>query len=175
MNQGSTNVCVLAYRIAYKIIFEFWIPSLPLLSCELSVSMNENPYRKKTFFLQISSCLLPLGNAIFAIFAKDVPTIPKKHVWKDISWKYFLNIFLKKSFLKVPYINSTLNIRILDRTEKVNVNFCFHSSLWYLKKILSKFLCHLQHLFELSHRIAKIKSYVFFLDKTFRNTRAVKS
>ena len=27
----------------------------------------------------------PLGNATFAIFAKDVPMIPIKHIWKNIS------------------------------------------------------------------------------------------
>ena len=70
--QGSTNVYVLAYALEYA--SKNW----GLCMRTDTLLLNEIP--PPIIFL---SC--PLGNAAFAIFANNVPTIPIRNFWKDIS------------------------------------------------------------------------------------------
>ena len=65
--QGSTNA-----HIVYT------LNNLGLCMCADTLFLN-------SFLLQFSSSLFPLGNATFAIFAKDVFMIPTKYIWKDVS------------------------------------------------------------------------------------------
>ena len=54
--------------------------------------------------------------------------------------------------------------------KKINVNFSFCSSLWYLKNVLWRPLCHIN--FEVLKRIVEIESYVtFFLAIFFETLR----
>ena len=63
------------------------------------------------FLLQISFSLFPLENVTFAIFAKDVPMMPTKHFWKDISYMHFIDIYLKYTFDKI-FVKGSLQIVI---------------------------------------------------------------
>ena len=86
-----------------------------------------SPYR-------FSLLLFPLANATFAVFSKDVPMIPIKHILKYISEK----------ILKVPYIFQDFrkifvhifNPERLDHEPppllKKTRKFLFFPSLWYL-------------------------------------------
>ena len=88
----------------------------------------------------------------------------------------FLNIYLKHISKKLLLKNSIyvsekgsvfiLNPEHLDTVlkEKINVNFYFHSSAWYLKSFTTVFMMFIK-LFGVPHRIVKIESYVHFFQQ----------
>ena len=94
----------------------------------------------------------PLTNFL-TYFPWDMPLLQHtrmiliKHIWKDISETIFLKssvILLKKYFWKVLYCISTELWTSGSWTEKkILVNFHFHSSLGYLKKVLQRFFYHI--------------------------------
>ena len=83
------------------------------------------------FFLQITSYLLPFGNAKSAIYLNDRLSNDTDQTFLEI---YFLNIFSKRYFLKVSYINLTLTTQILNQTKKLIWIFIFTLLLQYREK-----------------------------------------
>ena len=60
-----------------------------------------------------------MENLYFAEFPKDVTMIYQEHIFKNIFYVSFLNIYSKRYFLKVPHIYSALNVRFFDQKRKM--------------------------------------------------------
>ena len=71
------------------------------------------------------------------------------------------------------FIYANVNVHILDKRKKINVNFYFNSSLWYIKNTFWWSLCQLQKLFEVPQRSEKIKNlHKFFRTNFFETLRS---
>ena len=113
--QGSKYAYILAHTHSYT-----------------SKNLGVHMYTDTFFFEWISFEIFPLNY----ISLGKYQIISIKHNWKDISQMFHYTVFLKRCLLKVSYLYSTLNLRILDERKKNNVNVYFRCSFWSLKKIL---------------------------------------